>query len=177
MITCWDKSGNRCLSIKFDKFILPNIVRYTTNNAKKGIDSYIEKNLWLFGIKFTYIDVNYDDIVFINIKPENNYTKCPDSHEINVLKTTLNAWVTEQTYDRQYPPFNWNYFVRENGELEFFITGPKKYFEEHNMKSLVSPLREITFDDNEIYFPKYNPKETNKVGCISTYVEPEEEEE
>ena len=74
MITKWSKDGNRCLSVKFDKFTLYNIFRRTSTNSCKGVDSYVEKNVWVLGFKFTYVDVNYDNIIFVELKPEDNYT-------------------------------------------------------------------------------------------------------
>ena len=89
MITKWFNNGNKCFSIQFDKLILNNIFRIKKSDSKKGVNSFIEKNFWLFGFKFTYIDVNYDNIVFIKLSSKNNYTNSKNSHEIQVLKETL----------------------------------------------------------------------------------------
>ena len=170
MISKWFDKGNKCISIEFDSFNWYNIFRINNTDSIKGINSYVEKNLWLFGFKFTYIDVNYDDIVFIEIKPENNYTSSEDSKNVKSLKSILKTWIDNNEYTKNHPPFNWNYFVQDDGEYIYFITGPKKYFEEHGLKCLINGIREITFDkDNEIYFQKYNPFKTNKVFRIPTY--------
>lgn len=170
MITKWSKDGNRCLSVEFDRFTLYNILRIKSSDSVKGVHSYIEKNVWVLGFKFTYIDVNYDNIVFVEIKPEDNYTSDENSKRVKVLKETLTSWINSAEYLKQRPPFNWNYYVRGNNEYVFFLTGPKEWFESNGLSCLIHPLREITFNtDEEVYFPKYNPHETNKVIKISNY--------
>ena len=172
MISKWFDNGNKCFSIEFDSLKWKNIFRIYNTDSKRGINSYIEKNLWFFGFKFTYIDVNYDNIVFIEIKPENNYTSSEDSKNVKSLKATLKIWIDTNEYINNHPPFNWNYFVKDNGEYIYFITGPKQYFENNGLGCLINPTRELTFtSDKEIYFPKYNPFKTNKVYKISTYLE------
>lgn len=170
MITRWFDNGNKCFCIEFDKLTWYNIFRVNNTDSIKGINSYIEKNWWLFGFKFTYIDVDYDDIVFIEIKPEDNYTSSEDSHKVKVLKETLKSWIETGEYTDNYPPFNWNFYKQDDGKYIFFITGPKHWFIDNGLGCLVNSLREITFNsDKEVYFPKYNPFNTNKVFCISTY--------
>lgn len=172
MITKWFDNGNKCFSIEFDSLKLKNIFRIFNTDSKKGINSYLEKNWWILGFKFTYIDVDYDDIVFIEIKPENNYTSSEDTANVKRLKSVLKTWIDSNEYMNNHPPFNWNYFVKDNGEYIYFITGPKKYFEDNGLKCLIHPFREITFNnDKEIYFPKYNPFKTNKVYRILNYSE------
>ena len=68
MVIKWSKDGNRCLEVNFDKFTKKNIFRIYTTHPRKGIDSYFERSVWLLGFKFTYLDVNYDDIVFIYLR-------------------------------------------------------------------------------------------------------------
>lgn len=176
MLVKWSKDGNKCFCVEFDKFTLYNIFRVNNTDSVKGINSYIEKNWWLFGFKFTYINVDYDDIVFIELKPEDNYTSSEDSHKVKVLKETLKSFVNSGEYDKYKPAFNWNFYKREDGEYIFFITGPKQWFIDNGLSCLVNSLREITFDnDKEIYFPKYNPFKTNIVSYITTYYNLDEE--
>ena len=170
MITKWSKDGNKCWSVEFDKLTLNNLLKIKSTNPHKGVDSYYEKNVWVLGFKFTYVDVNYDDIIFIELKPEDNYTSDENSKNVKVLKETLTAWVNSGTYIKQYPPFNWNFYVKDNGEYVFFLTGTMKWFTENNLGCLTNSLREITFNnDSEECFPKYNPYETNKVKRVYNY--------
>ena len=168
MLVQWSKDGNKCFCIEFDKFNLSNLWKFKKNGSRKGIDSFVEKDFWLFGFKFSFTDVNYDNIVFIKLTPENNYTKSKDSKNINSLKATLNTWIKDKTYPQQHPAFNWNFHIREDGGIVYFITGEKQWFENNGLSSLITPLREITFSTNENYFPKYNPKVTNIVKYIET---------
>ena len=166
MVLKWDKFGNRCLSVKFDKLSLYNLFRCKDNGSKKGINSYYEKNFWIFGFKFTYINVEYDNIVCVKLSSGKKYSRMKNSHEINIIKETLINWVKENTYSEQYPPFNWNYLIKKSGEIVFFITGEKNWFINNGLEDLVTGIREIVFNEDEYkYFPKYNPNETNKVIC------------
>lgn len=170
MVIKWSKDGNRCLEVNFDKFTKKNIFRIHTTHPRKGIDSYFERSVWLLGFKFTYLDVNYDDIVFIELRSENNYTNDENSHNIKVLKEILNNLVFSNTYNSVFTPFNWNYYIQDNNEIIYFITGRKSYFEQNGLDALINGLREITFnDDKSIYFPKYNPFKSNIVNRIYMY--------
>ena len=176
MVINWSKDGNSSLEVKFDKFNFWNLFRIQTTHPRKGIDSYFERSVWVFGFKFTYINVNYDDIVFIKLKPEDNYTSDKNSHKIKVFKETLNHIVNTNTYYDKKLPFNWNYFIKEDGGIIYFITGRKKFFMDEGLDAFVNRLREITWNDNDsIYFPKYNPFQTDKINRIFTYTECEEE--
>ena len=176
MVIKWSKDGNRCLEVNFDKFTVKNIFRICTTHPRKGIDSYFEKSVWLLGFKFTYIDVNYDDIVFIELRSEDNYTNDENSHKIKLLKEVLNYLVFTNTYNLVFTPFNWNYYIYDNDKIIYFITGRKSYFEQNGLSGLIGGLREITFNDDEsIYFPKYNPFKSNIVNRIYTYISPDEE--
>ncbi len=167
MILFWAKNGNKSFSIDYDKFNLRNIFRTKVLGGKRGIDSYIEKDLWLFGLKFSIIDVNYDNIIFIKINSKDNYTKCKNSRKINILKETLISWVETKEYLKNAPPFNWNIQVNGEGDYTFYITGKKEWFYKNGLDDLVNAFREIVFDESEKdKFPKYNPNKTNKYSVI-----------
>lgn len=171
MIQNWYKNGNVCRTITFDKLNWKNIFRITKTNSKKGVDSYFERNIWILGFKFNYVDINYDDIVCVHIGAESKYKRCKDAGLIAKIKTALTTWATEGTWRDQYPPFNWNFLKNKKGNYEFYITGPKEWFEKHGIKSLVSPFREICWkvDDYKNY-PLYDPKKTNRVMEIKKEV-------
>lgn len=164
MINFWTSDGNRCLTISYDKLTLYKILKVEKTNSVKGVDSFYEKNVWVLGFKFTYTNVNYDNIVFIELKPENTYN---NNSRVKVLKEILKAWTNTYTTDRAFPPFNWNLHINENGEYTYYITGVKQWFIDNDLECLVNSLREITFDDEKRkYFPKYNPHKTNKVKIV-----------
>jgi len=159
MISKWFDNGNKCISIEFDSLKWYNIFRICNTDSKKGINSYIEKNCWILGFKFTYIDVDYDNIVFIKLNSKNNYKSSKHTHEINVLKETLITLAKDGNYTNHKVPFNWNFTINENDEYIFYITGVKDWFIKNGLEDLVNGLREITFNDPEIkLYPKYNPR-------------------
>jgi len=159
MVSKWFNSGNKGFSIEFDKFNINKIFRIKTSNSTKGVTSYIENSLWILGFKFTYIDVDYDNIVFIKLNSKNNYKSSKHTHEINVLKETLITLAKDGNYINHKAPFNWNFTVNENDEYIFYITGVKDWFIKNGLEDLVNGLREITFNDPEIkLYPKYNPR-------------------
>ena len=168
MITFWDKEGNKSFSIEYDKFNLKNIFRINIIGGKRGIDSFYEKDIWIFGLKFSITDVNYGNIVFVKINSKDNYTKCKNSRNINILKETLISWAETKKYLKNAPPFNWNIQVNGEGDYTFYITGPKAWFYKNGLDDLVSAFREILFDEEEkAKFPKYNPNKTNKYFVIN----------
>ena len=179
MIINWSKDGNISLEVNFDKINFRNLFRIESSNPRKGVDSYYVKNIWIFGFKFTYINIDYDDIVFVKIEPDNNYTNDPNYHKIKVFKETLNYLVKTNSYYNQKLPFNWNYYIDDNnGEITYFITAPKYFFEKNGLNALIHGLREITFNDEDyIYFQKYNPYKTEKVNRIYNYISDEDNEE
>jgi hypothetical protein len=166
MITKWSKDGNSGWTIMFDKLSFKNLFRVSKTDAIKGVSSYFEKNIWILGFKISYVNLNYDDIVCIHIKDSNQYKRCEDSEKINLIKAILKNWAMRGSYFTQHPPFNWNFKCTYDGletNYEFFLTGDKQWFIDNKLDSLVSPFREITFNDNMKYYPKYNPKHTNIV--------------
>ena len=171
MIQRWSKDGNVCRTISFDKLTWQNILRVKKTDSKKGVDSYFERNIWVLGFKFTYVDVNYDDIVCIHIGAESKYKRCKDTSLIAEIKAALTTWAKNNTWLDQHPPFNWNFKKNTKVNYEFYLTGPKEWFEKHGITSLISPFREICWDENEYKnYPKYNPKETNRVMEIKKEV-------
>ena len=94
-------------------------------------------------------------------------------------KETLNYLVKTNSYYNQKLPFNWNYYIDDNnGEITYFITAPKYFFEKNGLNALIHGLREITFNDEDyIYFQKYNPYKTEKVNRIYNYISDEDNEE
>lgn len=164
----WDKSGNKSVSIKFDGLNLNNIFRINNFGGKKGIDSYSENNVWILGFKFSVVNVNYDDIVFIKIDSKDNYSKCKNSRKINILKETLVSWCESKKYLKNFPSFNWNVQVNGENDYTFYLTGKKDWFIKNGLEELVNAFREITFNENEkMNFPKYNPRKTNIFSVIN----------
>lgn len=169
MIVKWSKDGNSSFEAKFDGF-RNNIFRCENHGGQKGVDSYIEKNIWLFGFKFTYTNVNYDDIVFVRLEPGKNYTSDENSHNVRLLREVLDNLVKTNSYYKKKLAFNWNYYIREDGEILYFITARKDYFLNHGLSMLVEGTREITFNEGDLeYFPEYNPFHTENIQRILLY--------
>lgn len=170
----WFNHGNNCLSITFDKELVKYAFKkYTKKNVVKHIDSIYQKSISIFGIVFTYGNFNYNDIVYVMIDHKNdNFTNSENHHAISVLKETLFDNVKKNHYHLSTTPFNWNYlFDTTNGNVTYFITGKKKWFDDNNLSELYK-YNEIDNNrkniiDNLHRFPKYNiSKTTNPIEFI-----------
>ena len=165
---------DKCISMTFDKTVMKDGIKVTTNHAVKGIDSIYQKMFCFFGLIFTYEDFNYNRIINIMINHQkHNYSRSKNHHEINVLKDTLMAY-TKNRPKYISTPFNWNYSVdKHNGETIYYITGKKKWFEDNNLGDLVNGYVEICgkneIIDNKDKFPKYNPNNTHPHVFVIDY--------
>ena len=140
----WFKNNEKCLSITFDKELLKYPFKKLVTDSVKGIDSLYQKSLSFFGIVFTYGDFNYNRIIHIMINHQkDNYTISPQNHEISILKETLLNYMKNH-FKNVFTPFNWNCSLnKDTGEIIYYITGKKEYFENNNLSDLVNGYIEI----------------------------------
>lgn len=172
MKNIWFHNGEKCISFLFDKELVKKFVKVLKTDTVKGLDSIYQKSISIFGFVITYGDFNYNRIIHVMIDHQkDNYTNSPQNHEIKVLKETLLAYM-KNNFKNVTTPFNWNCSLNsDTGEIFYYITGKKKWFEDNNLSDLVNAYVEICGRDRIIAnlhrFPKYNPQ---KVGSVTEYI-------
>ena len=171
MKNIWFSNGEKCISFSFDKELINKFIKVKKTDAVKGLDSIYQKSISIFGLVITYGDFNYNRIIHIMINHQkDNYTRSKQHHEITVLKETLLTYM-KNNFKNVTTPFNWNCSLNDNGEIIYYITGKKKWFEDNNLSDLVNAYVEICGRDKIISnlhrFPKYNLR---KVGSVTEYI-------
>ena len=171
MKSIWYCNGEKCISFSFDKELIKKFIKVLKNDAVKGVDSIYQKSISIFGFVITFADFNYNRIIHIMIDHQNdNYTKSSQNHEITVLKETLLEYI-KNNFKNVMTPFNWNCKLNNTtGNIKYYITGKKKWFEDNNLSDLVNGYIEICGRDaiisNLNKFPKYNIRNHTVVEWI-----------
>jgi len=171
MKSIWYNNGEKCISFSFDKELVKSGIKTQKNKAIKGIDSIYQKSISIFGFVITFGDFNYNRIIYIMLNHQkDNYKRSSQTHEISVLKESLLSYV-KNNFKNVGTPFNWNCSLnKKNGEIIYYITGKKSWFEEHNLSDLVNGYIEICgrdkIIDNLNRFPKYNIKNHSVIEYI-----------
>ena len=170
MVNIWWDNGSKGLSIKFDKNNSDGI-KTVTDHAVKGVDSIHQKGISIFGLRFDYTDLEYNSIINIMLKNKDNYSRSENKKSIDILKETLNTYVKSRK-GYSYTPFNWNYSIdNHTGDIVFYLTGVKRWFEENGLIDLVNGYVQICGKDeiieNKEKFPEYDPSNhKNKLFVI-----------
>lgn len=166
----WFKNGEKAISITFDKELIKyGIKKYETKDSIKHVDTIYQKSISIFGLIFTYGDFNYNEICYITLENNKKYSKSKNNKAITVLKEVLLENVKKKYNERSSMPFNWNFsFNADTGEIVYFITGKKKWFEENHFEDLVNDMLNSTVNRDFIVnninkFPKYNLHNTTSV--------------
>lgn len=169
MKSIWYHNGEKCISFSFDKELFKSGIKVLKDKDKvKGLDSIYQKSISIFGFVITFGDFNYNRIIYVMLNHQkDNYTKSPHNHELNVLKESLLSHIKNGLKNIS-TPFNWNYSLNsKNGEIIYYITGKKKWFEDNNLSDLINGYVEICGREKIIKnldkFPDYNITKTGKV--------------
>lgn len=160
MKSIWFDNNEKVISFSFDKELIKDGIKKYNNGAIKGVDSIYQSSISIFGLIIIYGDFNYNRIIHILLNNNDNYTRSKNSHSIKVLKETLLKHM-KNNFKNVSTPFNWNCSLnRDTGEIKYYLTGEKKWFEDNHLEELVSGYVEIVGRDNIIKnlkkFPKYN---------------------
>ena len=172
MKSIWFNNGEKCISFSFDKELVKNFIKVKKTDSIKGLDSIYQYSISIFGLVITYGDFNYNRIIHIMLNHQkDNYTKSSQNHEISVLKETLLSYI-KKNFKNVTTPFNWNCSLnKDTGEIIYYITGKKSYFENNNLSDIVNGYIEICGRDNIISnlnrFPKYNIRKHSVIEYIT----------
>ena len=171
MKNIWFDNNEKVISFYFDKELIKDGIKKYNNGAIKGVDSIYQLTISIFGLIIVYGDFNYNKIIYILLDNNDNYTRSKNSHSIKILKETLLKHI-KNNFKNVTTPFNWNCSLNNyTGEIKYYITGEKKWFEDNHLEELVSGYVEIVGRDNIIKnlkrFPKYNLKNMSVTKYIA----------
>ena len=149
MKNIWYHNGEKAISFSFDKELVKNFIKILKSDTVKGLDSIYQKSISIFGFVITFGDFNYNRIIHVMINHQkDNYKRSSQKHEITVLKETLLTYM-KNNFKNVTTPFNWNCSLNsDTGEIFYYITGKKKWFEDKEDDVVVA-------DDIYGYLVKY----------------------